>query len=109
VREGRRRRFLIDVDGYQSIAEELFADQPDVAAQFFAAFRRDHGLAALVGVRARCESESEWRSVIARLEFLGYSKAQLRAADLLGRATPVVLAARMLRNRAQRIIGSPWP
>jgi abequosyltransferase len=106
AREGRVRRFLIDVDGYAAIGEDVFASQRHLREAFFAAFRRDHGFAALCGIRMRA-TEDQWQRVLQLLAPFEYSKATLQGAGTLGRIGPLVVAARALRNHFQRALSPP--
>lgn len=114
LRAGSLRRFRIDLDGYESIAHNVFADDPVVEAGFRAVFRREHPWHRLAGPLRRAaladaagagSSSNELGDLQQRLARFGYPAAGLAAASLLSKSGPIVDGGRLLRRLRQRLRG----
>jgi abequosyltransferase len=94
ARGGVVRRFLIDLDGYLTIAEELGLDAGARAA-FLGVMRVEHPWCVYAEIRSRVSSAEEWRAIAAKLLAFGYRRWQVEAVGALGKSRPAMGLARL--------------
>lgn len=97
---GPLARFLVDVDGYETLARLLFNDEPALRLAFTSVMRAEHPWYMLASPRSRASS-SEWAQIADRLARFGYGRAELLGARLLGSQRWLVEAGRRVRRRAR--------
>lgn len=94
---GIARRYLIDLNGYQSLADHLFVDN-SVRDAFKSVMRKEHKWYFLAGLASKVKSRGEWDELVSKLRSYGYHPAMLYMVGKLGRSKRVMACARCLRR-----------
>lgn len=97
LNRGLLNRILMDVNGFDLLANTLFVDE-GVRQAFRAVMRREQAWFLLPGVRSRVRDKEGWKEVEAKLRAYGYSRAQLWFIEMVGSWELIVAGARVLRR-----------
>jgi len=100
---GLAGRHLIDLCGFQLIAESLFPRDARLRRRFKKVVRREHHWVTWVWLRSVVEDDAEWAKIRGVLPHYGYGGLTILAMELLARLPHGVTLAHMLRNAAVRI------
>lgn len=98
---GIARRYLIDLNGYQILADHLFIDN-NVREAFKSVMRREHKWYFLAGLANKVKDRDEWNVLVGKLRSYGYHPAMLFAVGKLGRSRMMMAFTRYLRKLANR-------
>ncbi len=98
--DGLARRFLIDLDGYQLLAEQLFGEE-EIHNAVKSLMRKEHKWIYLASLKNRV-SMDEWGILEPKLSFYGYNPLHLYLANCLGGSNLLMTCARNLRNLLPR-------
>lgn len=93
-------RFMLDINGYQQLGDNVFSVMPKVRTRFLQILPRQHGLLSLLMVRAH-SSQSEWAQVSANLVACGFSQPKLIIVDFFGKAKGIVRFARNFKHKSK--------
>ncbi|MBI1823079.1 MAG: glycosyltransferase family 2 protein [Nitrospirae bacterium] len=77
-------RFLIDLKGYQLLADELFNANPVLKKQFMSVMQRQHAWYGLIRLRSENSKADLWGDLERRFLIFGYSKKKLSIIRILG-------------------------
>lgn len=78
MKDGIVKRFMIDIDGYLLIANEVFSkEESKIYSAFLGVMRREHTLSMIILIKSKCNS-NEWLRISNKLEIFGYNKLMLR-------------------------------
>lgn len=94
---GIARRYLIDLNGYQSLADHLFGDM-SVRDAFKSVMRREHKWYFLAGLANKVKDRGEWDELVSKLRSYGYHPAMLYMIGKLGSSKRTMACARYLRR-----------
>ena len=94
---GIARRYLIDLNGYQILADELFVDNSFREA-FKSVMRREHKWYFLPGLANKVNNRDEWNVLVGKLRSYGYHPAILFVVGKLGRSKWAMGCVRYLRR-----------
>lgn len=100
--EGAGHRMLIDLNGYDLLAEKLFEDA-DIRAAFKGVMRRQHVWFFLAGVRNDVDDIKVWNELETRLIVFDYSHTTLMIAKMLGSSKVIIKTARYLKKIGKEI------
>lgn len=93
---GIARRYLIDLNGYQILADHLFGDV-SVRDAFKSVMRREHKWYFLPGLASKVENPDEWHELVCKLRSYGYQPAMLSIAGKLRASKRAMAFVRYLR------------
>ena len=96
--EGIAKRYLIDLDGYQMLADHFFYGN-SVRAAFKAVLRREHKWYFFVGVANKVKKQGKWDELAYKLRSFGYHPAMLYIVGKLGASKFVMSLARYFRHK----------
>ncbi len=94
---GIARRYLIDLNGYQMLADHLFVDN-SVREAFKSIMRREHKWYFLAGLANKVEGRDEWNMLVGKLRSYSYHPVMLFAVGKLGRSKWVMASVRYIRR-----------
>ncbi|NQT72401.1 MAG: glycosyltransferase family 2 protein [Chloroflexi bacterium] len=94
---GVARRFSIDLDGYQLLADHLFSDEA-VQDAFKAVIRREHKWYYFAGLANKVTNRDEWDELERKLRSYGYHPAKLYIARKFGTSNRFMAFARYFRR-----------
>jgi len=97
--EGGVKRFLIDLDGYDKLANRTVS--LSLRMKFLKVMTVEHQLTRLIKIRALTNS-FEWLQIEAKLKTFGFSRWKITAASWIGKLRPLVLASLYLKRRFAR-------
>jgi abequosyltransferase len=95
---GMGYRFLIDLKGYQLLAEELFNSEPTIKRYFISVMQRQHPWYGLIRLKCEKARVNLWNELESRFLFFGYSRMKLRIVSVLGSFSPVCLMIPFLKK-----------
>lgn len=103
--KGAAHRLLIDLNGYELLAQKLFIDA-DIRAAFMGVMRRQHVWFLLAGLRNDVDDVEVWNELETRLIAFDYPPTILKVARILGSSKVVIKSARYLKRieRGVRIV-----
>lgn len=94
---GIARRYLIDLNGYQLLADYLFREE-SVRDAFKSVMRREHKWYFLAGLANKVKNRDEWDELVRKLRSYGYHPAMLYIVGKMGTSKRMMLFARYLRR-----------
>ena len=94
---GYARRMLIDIVGYDTLAQKLF-DEVAIREAFKSVLQREYAWYVLAGFRHKVGDSSTWAGLESRLLAYGFSRNKLILARLLGSLGVIVRLGRAVRN-----------
>lgn len=100
--KGAAHRMLIDLNGYELLAEKLFEDT-DVRVAFKAVMQRQHVWFLLAGLRNDVDDIEVWNELETRLIAFDYPHTTLMIAKVLGSSRVIIKTARYLRKIEREI------
>lgn len=103
--QGLEKRYLLDFNGYQLLADQLFADDQVLRKAFLHVMTREHPWYRLAKLRASMESDRQWEKICGKLSAFGYRRWDMFLVGLIGRFPRLVKLALHLNNRYAR---APW-
>ena len=106
--QGLEKRYLLDFDGYQLLADQLFADDQVLREAFLHVMTREHPWYRLAKLRASMESDRQWERIISKLSAFGYRRWDMFLVGLMGRFPKLVKLALNLNNRYARSSWLHW-
>ena len=93
---GIARRYLIDLYGYQNLANHLFLEN-SIRDAFKSVLRREHKWYCLVGLASKV-TVKEWNELVIMFSSFGYHPAVLSLVASLGRLKRLMAFVRYFRN-----------
>ena len=106
--QGLEKRYLLDFDGYQLLADQLFGDDPVLHKAFLQVMTREHPWYRLAKLRASMESDKQWDKISGKLSAFGYSRWAMFLVSLVGRYPGLVKGALHLNSRYARARWLHW-
>jgi abequosyltransferase len=106
--QGIEKRFMLDFDGYLSLANELFESDPQVRRAFLQVMSREHPWFRLVKLRSAIQSSEAWGDLSAKLLVFGYSRRILAVCGFCGRFKALIDAAVFLNKRFAAAFAVRW-
>lgn len=94
---GIARRYLIDLNGYQMLADQLFVEN-SVREAFKSVMRREHKWYFLAGLANKVKDRDEWNVLVGKLRSYGFHPAMLLVVGKLGRSKWVMDCVRYVRR-----------
>jgi hypothetical protein len=94
---GIAKRFLIDLNGYQILADQLFVND-SVREAFKSVMRNEHKWYYMPALANKVSDEDEWDLLVVKLRSYGYSPVILFMAGKLGRSKLLMDCLRYLRR-----------
>lgn len=94
---GIARRYLIDLNGYQKLADYLFVEN-SVRDAFKSVMRREHKWYFLAGLANKVKDRDEWNVLVGKLRSYGYHPAMLFVVGKMGRSRIMMAFTRCLRK-----------
>lgn len=94
---GIARRYLIDLNGYQMLADQLFVDN-SVREAFKSVMRREHKWYFLAGLANKVKDRDEWNVLVGKLRSYGYHPSMLFVVGKLGRSKWMMDCMRYVRR-----------
>lgn len=94
---GIAKRYSIDLDGYQNLADQLFIEF-GIREEFKSVMRREHKWYFLPGLASKTQDNGEWDGLVRKLRSYGYHPAVLFMAGKLGGAKKLMAFARYIRS-----------
>lgn len=104
--KGLLKRFMLDIDGYTLLADNLFKNDLELKKLFFAVLRREIGLHYLIKVRSSVEDMKLWDTVEKKLFYCGYSPLVVYAARKLGALKFFVSLAFYIKHKIENKVVS---
>jgi len=101
--EGIVKRYLIDINGYRSLAEYVFDDSHAVKRAFLGVLKREHPIYMWFRVRGRIKDLDHWVSIERVLLEIGYNKWVIRLIGWLGKSTIFVKSVRFCNRLVRRL------
>lgn len=95
--DGVVKRYLIDLDGYQILADILFENN-SVRDAFKSIMRREHKWYFLAGLANKVKDKDEWHVLVGKLRSYGYHPAMLFVVGKLGRSKWLMDCVRYVRR-----------
>jgi abequosyltransferase len=87
------KRFMLDIDGYSLLANNLFPHDITVKKQFLRVMVLEHPWYQIVKIRAYINNKIYWNDIKPKLLYCGYSEATLNIANLLAKVKWLVKLA----------------
>ncbi|MBI1822613.1 MAG: glycosyltransferase family 2 protein [Nitrospirae bacterium] len=100
---GIGNRFLIDLKGYQLLADELFGKTPVVRNYFMSVMRREHVWYGLICLRSEISNIVLWEDLKRRFMIFGYSEKQLLLVGILGLFKPIISLINKFTNLKRKL------
>ena len=100
---GLAKRYLIDLDGYQLLADQLF-DENSVRDAFKSVMRREHKWTSLVRLANKVKYPLEWDRLARQLHSFGYQPVILLIIRKLGNLNKMFEFARYVKRVVSRWI-----
>jgi len=94
---GIAKRFLIDLNGYQILADQLFIND-NVREAFKSIMRKEHKWYYMPSLANKVRNEDEWDLLATKLRVFDYSPVMLFAAEKFGRSKLLMDFLRYLRR-----------
>jgi len=107
LRQGRVRRFLIDLQAYERVADMVCGEDATLQAKFRRIMRREHRWYKWIRVRGELGSSEEWASFRRHLERFGYSKWSLWLIERVGN-WPIAVRLAHAGWRISRSMSRRW-
>lgn len=85
MEHGLARRFLIDLNGYKLLVDQLFRDI-ELSNKFKSIMRREHKWYRLTSLAYKVQLDNEWSKLLEGFYFFGYSPFILAASRKIGRS-----------------------
>lgn len=95
--DGVVKRYFIDLDGYQILADYLFGEV-SVRDAFKSVMRREHKWYFFAGLANKVKNRGEWDELVRKLRSYGYHPAMLYIVGKMGTSKRMMLFARYLRR-----------
>ncbi len=90
---GITRRFMLDIDGYLSLAMRFFPKDETVQRAFLRVMTLEHPWYQIVKLRAYTDNKKDWRDIRGKLSRCGYADALLGICGFLAKAKILVKIA----------------
>src|SRR3989338_226450 len=100
--KGAGHRMLIDLNGYELLAERLFMDA-DTRAAFKGVMQRQHVWFLLAGVRNDVDDIKVWNELQTKLIAFNYPRTILQVARVLGSSKVLIKSGRYLKRIEREI------
>ena len=100
--KGAAHRMLIDLNGYELLAERLFMDT-NIRAAFKGVMQRQHVWFLLAGVRNDVDDIKVWNELETRLIAFNYPRTILQVARVLGSSKVLIKSGRYLKRIEREI------
>ena len=94
---GIAKRFLIDLDGYQLLAEQLFGKE-SIYTAFKSVMRREHKWYFLAGLASKVENRDDWGEIERKLRVYDYPPLAIYIARKLGSSKRMMAIVRYFRR-----------
>mgnify|MGYP001587417911 CR=1 FL=1 len=103
---GLVRRFMLDIDGYRLLADNLFNNDPELRIAFLSVLRREVRLHYLIKVRSSAGDMGLWGMIEKKLISCGYSPLTLCVARKVGALKLFVSAAFYIKHKIEDMLVS---
>ena len=107
-KNGIANRFIIDLNGYDLLANKLYPKSASVRSAFKSVLRREHVWYMLPGLRSRIDDPKVWRELEKKFMDYGYSRINLSIVNSIGSSKYLMKLIRFGRRINGWIKGRYW-
>lgn len=105
---GLVKRFLLDFDGYLSLADTFFTDNRTVRNAFLKVMTREHPWYTIIHVRSFIDNTESWRQFKSKMLSFGYNPRMVAFCHALGRHKKLVSVAVKMKRKLVRSVFYRW-
>lgn len=102
LKQGAIKRFLLDVDGYKLLADNIFLNDSTSKVAFLQVLKREIRLPYLIKLRSLVHNSAQWDEIEQKLSEYNYNPKALRMARILGSLKPLVAFALYLKQQLKK-------
>lgn len=102
LERGRVKRFLMDIDGYKLLADNIFPEDPETKMAFLKVMTKEITLHYLIEVRSLVDDDALWENIKTKLSEYGFSRTALYIAGAIGSSKLLSSSVAYLKEQIKR-------
>jgi abequosyltransferase len=100
--KGKVKRFLLDIDGYNLLADSLFLDDPEIKKAFLRVVAREIRDHYLIEIRSLVENDDKWQEIKDKLLAVGFNRFKVNAIGMAGSNKFIANSLLEIKNRIKK-------